>query len=237
MAYLVSAPRRRLEQQLDIIKTKVRQADPAGVPTDLREYAIAAAIFLAHAEFENYFVEVLDGLAQVYSRSASDASNLPTKLRSHLISEKLGLATLASKILTKTGEQEVLIGIERWFSSPDSTLLTGAAPLCQISGAHIYGDYTYPSLKNIERILRRLGVGDPKGLLNRQGRRDVVALLESIASLRTSLAHNATLPGISVLDVIARIDGLLIFVEAFDRVLYSQLRTTLGDQDWHSNMC
>lgn len=238
MAYHPSTHRQRLVRQLNEIKTKAQQADGPGVSTDLRDYAIAAAIFLSHAELENYFVDSLDGMADVYSQAANDASMLPVALRSHLISEKLGLGSLATKIVTKVGgEQSVLSAIERWFSSADFVLLTGARPLCQIAGVHIYGDYTYPSIKNIERILRRLGIGDPKGSLNRQVGRDVVALLESLASLRTALAHSGALPGINVMDVVTRVDELAVFVEAFDRALYEHTNTTLSDQDWHTLMC
>lgn len=237
MAYVISKHRQRVNVELDTVKTKLQCADDPSISSDLRDYAIAAAIFLAHAEFENYFVDALDGVANTYSHAAPDTSKLPAALRSHLISEKLGLNSVAIKIVARTGEHEVLQCIDKWFSSPDSVLLTGAQPLNHFGGEHIYGDYRYPSIKNIERVLRRIGVGDPKGVLNRQLRRDVIALLESIAGLRTALAHSATLPGVSILDVLARIDGLKHFIEALDRVLYLQVKSTLLDADWQSNMC
>lgn len=237
MAYLVSQQRRRLEQQIETIKAKVGQADNGPVPADLRDYAIAAAIFLAHAEVENYFVDVLEDVARVYSQAARNAVKLPSKFRAHLIAEKFGLDSLALKIVARTGEQEVFQKIEKWFVSPNIPLLTGAGFLAPVNGKDIYGDYSYPSLKNIERVLRRLGVGDPKGALNREGGRDVVGLLESVADLRTALAHAATLPGVSVQDVIQRIEGLKLFVEAFDKVLYAQVRTTLAHQSWRRLMC
>lgn len=237
MTYVISKQRRSVCVQLDLVATKLQVANEAGVSSDLREYAIAAAIFLAHGEFENYFVNVFDSVANAYSRATADSTKLPTALRSHLISEKLGFHALAIKMMVKQGEQEVLNGIERWFRSTDSVLLTGASPLCQFTGEDIYGDYTYPSIKNIERVLRRIGVGDPKGELNRQIGRDVIALLESIGSLRTALAHSAALPGVSVLDVVERIEGLKVFVEAFDKVLYKHIKTTLSDGDWLNHMC
>lgn len=237
MAYRTSKHRASVDAKLGVVKTKLSHANVAGVHGDLREYAMAAAIFLAHAEFENYFVEALDGLAQTYSQVAVDASGLPASLRAHLIVTKLALNATAEKIVTKCGEQDILHSVDRWFATTESTLLTGASPLCQFTGGDVYGDYTYPSIKNIERILRRIGVGDPRGMLNRQLRRDVVALLESIAGLRTQLAHSATMPGISLHDVIQRIDELQTFIEALDRVLYVQLSLSVSDADWQSHMC
>lgn len=236
MAYGTSKHRSSVDSKLGVVKAKLLHANTAGVHSDLREYAMAAAIFLAHAEFENYFVEALDGVAHTYSQVAANATKLPARLRAHLIVTKLSLSTTAEKIVTKYGEQEVLQAVERWFATSDSTLLTGVSPLCQFSGGHIYGDYAYPSMKNIERILKRIGVGDPKGALNRQLARDVVALLESIADLRTALAHSASMPGISLSDVILRIDGLQAFIEAFDRLLYAHLRLAVSDADWQNHM-
>lgn len=236
MAYVKSCQRRHLDQQLDVIKRKVRGADNRKTSADLREFAIAAAIFLAHAEFENYFVDALDGLAKAYTQGSDDVSKIPPKLRAHLICEKFGLEHITAKFVLKTGEQDIFTTIEKWFTSPNVTLLTGARPMSTIIGSDIYGDYSYPSIKNIERVLRRIGIGNPKGTLNKEGKRDVVGLLESIGSLRTALAHNATLPGVSVRDVIDRIDGLKDFGRAFDRVLYSKTRITVPHVSWVNAM-
>lgn len=238
MAYLISRQRVVLEQQLDSIKTKLAEANKPNVSVDLRDYAVAAAIFLAHAEFENYFIYVLSDVAQTYTSAAGDASKLPLKLRVHLVATRFNLEGLAPKLMSRSRDQEFSTTIERWFGSADVALIVGTNPLPPITGIDIYGEYSYPSRQNIDRILRRLGVGDVGGTLNRLGGgRDVVGLLESIASLRTSLAHSATLPGISVGDVLLRIDGLKIFVQAFDRTLYTQILATLTDRDWHTHMC
>lgn len=238
MAYLISRQRVSLEQQLESIKAKLGEANKPDVSADLRDYAVAAAIFLAHAEFENYFIYVLSDLAKTYTLAAGDARKIPPKLRVHLITTRFNLEGLAPKLISRARDQDFSAAIERWFTLPDTALIVGTSPLPQITGVDIYGDYSYPSMQNIERVLRRLGVGDVKGTLNRQGGgRDVVGLLDSIAGLRTSLAHSATLPGISVGDVPLRIDGLKTFIQAFDRTLYFQLLTTLTDQDWRAHMC
>jgi hypothetical protein len=237
MPYATSLQCSHLEVQLDVIKQKLNGADEVGVSSDLRDYAIAAAIFLAHAEIENYFVDAIEGVARVYTNGASDAAKLPPTLRAHLICEKFGLERLTSKMVSKIGEQEIFSIVEKWFTSPSVTLLTGAVPLRALTGGDIYGDYSYPSIKNIERVLRRIGIGDPKGTLNREGNRDVVGLLESLAGLRTALAHSATLPGVTVGDVLDRIDGIKLFSGAFDRALYAQTRLTMSRQIWIDAMC
>lgn len=237
MAYQISLSRKQLELQLDELAKKLREAERPAVSVPLREFAIAAAIFLAHAEFENYFVDVLSRLAGMYSHAAANAAELPPRLRAHLVLTQLNVEGLAGKIASRSGEPDILALVEGWFASPASALLNDSRALVPFDGRAIHGDYDYPSTKNIVRVLRRIGVGDPKGALNGTVGRDVIALLESLAALRTSLAHTATLPGIGPADVRSRIAGLKVFVRAMDRVLYSHTCRFFAHSSWRTGMC
>lgn len=237
MAYQITLSRKQLEAQLDDIVKKLREADKPAVSVVLREFAIAAAIFLAHAELENYFVDVISRVASMYSGAAANSAALPSKLRAHLVITKLNLEDLGGKIASRSGESEVLTTVEGWFTSPGIALLNETKALAPFDGKAILGDYSYPSTKNILRVLRRIGVGDPKGALNGAAKRDVFALLESLSALRTSLAHTATLPGVSPADVRDRLDGLKIFARSMDRVLYSHTCNFLAHGSWKTAMC
>lgn len=237
MPYQKSKHRQHVENQIDGITAKLMIANGAGIPSDLRDYAMAAAIFLSHAEIENYFVDVLNGVAGVYGFSTPVANSLPKKLRAHLVFEKLGIQNLSNKIAARTAEADVLSMIEWWFASPHQALLDGSAVLPPISGDDIHGRFGYPSIKNIEKILRRLGIQNPKISLNREAGKDIVGILESVADLRTALAHSATLPGVSLGDVVVRIQALKEFTNAFDRVLYTHTQVTVTQQAWDSAIC
>lgn len=237
MAYSTSRARQRLENQLDEIKRKLLLAEAGAVTIDLRDYAIAAGIFLAHAEIENYFVDLISGVATLYSLELQNACGLPSKLRAHLVHKKLGLDQFAARKFSAAAEEDNLNSIEKWFIAPAHVYLGGALPLSAITGDDIVGSNSYPSKANIEKVLRRIGIGDPRGALNRQGARDVVGLLESVGSLRTQLAHSATLPGIGVMDVVSRIDGLKVFCHAFDKVLYAHLTSAVPEPSWAARMC
>ncbi|MBC7489273.1 MAG: hypothetical protein H7240_04080 [Glaciimonas sp.] len=237
MAYSVSRQRAHFELQLEELIRKLRLGSKKGIPTELREFAIAAAIFLAHAEIENFFVDVLDGFAQAFTIGAPTPGSLPSKLRAHLICEKFALNKISNKVVANGGEQEIFASIEKWFQSPQLPLITGSAPMVILTGLDIYGDYSYPSVKNVERILRRVGIGNPKGELNKIGKTDIVGKLESVASLRTALAHSAVLPGVSVGDVILRLKSLKKFAQAFDRLLYIQARKTVSHTTWVTALC
>jgi len=215
----------------------LRRADRNGVPPELREYAIAAAIFLAHAEVENFFGDILTRIAIAYSNGLTYSSELPKRLRAHLVAEKLNLQGFVAKFSSKTGEPAILDTVEGWFASPYHSLLNNSQRLCPFDGKDIYGDYVYPSIKNIERVLRRIGIGDPRGKLNGIAKRDVISLLESVGDLRTALAHSASLPGVSCRDVIDKMSDLRAFVAAMDRALYSHVRTSLPHAVWKTLVC
>lgn len=236
MAYSQSKYRRHLDLQIDDIVKKLHMAAKREVSTELREFSIAAAIFLAHAEVENYFIDILDGFARVLSEGAQNSTRLSSKLRAHLICEKFGLSHVSSKMISKSGEQEIFNVVEKWFVSPHLGLMTGTSALVPMTGVDIYGDYSYPSVKNIERVLKRIGIGDPKGKLNAECRKDVIGILESVGSLRTALAHSAVLPGVSIGDVKARIIALKIFVRAFDRVIYFSAIGSAPNIAWVNSM-
>jgi hypothetical protein len=237
MAYTVSVPRRQFDKQLKEIVRRLKGADAHGVTTDLREYAIAAGIFLAHAEIENYFVDLLSRLANLYSSPPLSASRLPIRLRAHLALSKSNAKTLIANAFAGREESDVLATIERWFQPSVACYFDDGLAYPTLSGADIYGRYDYPSKRNLVKVLRRIGIGDPPGQLNSIANRDVISLLESVASLRTSLAHSATLTGVSCSDAISRINGLKAFVAALDRLLYRHSTTTHPSAYWKTNLC
>lgn len=237
MAYQISLSRKSFDTQIDDIIRRLKDADKPGVSPALRDFSIAAAIFLAHAEFENYFVDVLGRLAAMYSNAAVTAAQLPARLRAHLIYTKLNLEALAGKVAARAGEPDILLAVEKWFASPSVALIDQSKPLTPFNGASIHGDQDYPSTKNIQKVLQRIGIGDPTGALNKAGKRDAFLLLKSVADLRTSLAHTATLPGISVEDVRDRLGGLKVFVRSMDRALYLHGRKSCSQAAWTAAMC
>lgn len=237
MAYLKSAARRQFEIQISQIFRRLKLADSIQIDPSLRSYAIAAAIFLSHAEVENYFVDALSRIAVLYSRAPQRASRLPARLRAHLALSKTNARVLMANVFAGKNEDETLAAVERWFHPTGAaSYFDDALIFPTLSGPDIYGSYDYPSKANLEKVLRRLGIGDPKGQLNRIARRDVISLLDSVASLRTALAHSAALPGVSCMDAIARIKGLLTFISALDRLLYQHSAATHGQQDWDACM-
>lgn len=237
MAYTISSARKHFDNQVDEIVRRLRIADRRGTDPELRSYAIAAAIFLAHAEVENYFVDALSGIAKIYSGSAYKASRLPGRLRAHLTLSKANARILVANSFAGKDEDDTLVAVERWFT-PDGVacFFDDQLNIPLLSGKDIYGTASYPSKKNLEKVLRRVGIGDPKGELNKIAKRDVASILESVASLRTSLAHTATLPGVSCKDAGARVKDLRVFVKALDRLFHKHTVATHSRSSWVAHM-
>ncbi|MDI4633838.1 hypothetical protein J7U46_12335 [Pelomonas sp. V22] len=157
MAYSISQPRKDLIAAVDEITQRAYSAAQVGVPSDVREYAFAASIFLSHAELENYFVDMIDRVARLYSNHSPSALPIPTRLRAHLFVLKSSLQAAFGAKISGGDEQSLLAAVERSFIGSAGSMINPAIALVPFTGAEILGDYSYPSIKNIERAMRRLG--------------------------------------------------------------------------------
>ena len=198
----------------------------------LKEYVYACSIFLAHAEFENYFVDVLDRVARLYSTQSASNNAVPINLRTHAFLSRSNVWRSVANWLADGNEQSLLRGAAAALNNHVPTFLSATSPPLPLTGTDISGSLTYPSVPNLIQVLRRIGMGDPKGAINQAAGTDAWSLLQSIASLRTALAHDASMPGVSERDLVARLRGLEKFVAAMDHALYVHVRQTHNDKAW-----
>lgn len=201
-------------------------------PAIVREYCVAAGVFLAHAQFENFFVDLVDSLARAYSSGRAD--ELPNRLRAYFFLKNSNLQTTISLRIAGGSEHEFLDRTSSTIAGPAKHFIDQSLPLPALEGEDIHGEQSYPSTNNIKKVLKRIGVGDPASELNKNIQADAILLLESLASLRTALAHAASLPSISTADIIKRIEGLHKFATSFDKVIYAQLVKTHSEASWHT---
>lgn len=236
MAYRKSAPRTEFHRAIANIIARVRAAGQKGVPLALREYVHACSVFLSHAEFENYFVDVLDRLARLYSAQSTSNSVLPISLRTHVFLSRSNVWRPIANWLADGNEQSLLKTTAAALNNHIPTFLGATSPPLPLTSLDISGSLTYPSVPNLIQVLRRIGIGDPVGAINQAAGADAWSLLQSISSLRTALAHDASMPGVSEQDLVARLRGLEKFVAAMDRVLYVHVRTTHKVKAWAAAM-
>lgn len=233
MAYSISRARRTLETSFTGIAKTLRIVDYKATAPPIRDYVIVAGIVLAHSEIENYISDLLDAFAGAVKSKPRKGSELPSLLRAHLFIHKSSVKSIIGNLMAGGGEKNCLDAFGAAVAGPAGTIVNDVSPLMAISGADIYTTYKYPSKDNVKRLLQRLGVADPTSELNRAIRADAIALLESLAGLRTQLAHaGGTLPGVTPRDVRDRLNGVKKFVRAFDRVLYDVTVSHFGAASW-----
>lgn len=236
MSYKSSSARNAAKEDLTGTIKRIKAAQKKSVSTDIREYVVAAAIFLAHATLENYISDVFVGIARAMRSSTSNGTKLPDMVLSHLFMEKLNKSKIYGAAIGSSAEHEMLKSVFDSLKGHAGALLDSQKPLPEFTGKDLYTNYKYPSEKNLKRIFHRIGINDIFAELNIVLRRDSKSLLESIGSLRTQLAHAGQLTGISAPDVITRIKDTEKFIGAMDRILYRSISSRYSQNCWHANL-
>ena len=237
MPYLVSAARKTTKSEFKDIMLRVRKSQKKNIEPPIREYVIAASIFLAHAILENYISDVFSAFANGIQTSPIKGSSIPNTLRAHLFLSRIDKTKIYGSAIGIHAENESLVSLSNSLKNSAGTVVDDSKTIFRFSGKDIYTSYKYPSADNLKKIFQR--IGEPKIFqqLDIVIQRDSKILLESMGSLRTQLAHTGQLPGISPSDVIQKIQDLEIFVSAIDRVMYKIVAKSFGYNIWKLHMC
>ena len=237
MAYKRSKARAELQSAFTRIVSTVRAVDTNNADTNVRDFVLAASIFLAHAELENYVSDLFAGYASAACAKATNGSALPALLRSHLFLEKANLRTIIGSFITGKSELDILKALASSLRHSAGSIVNDAVPLSPFVGRDILTLQKYPSQDNLRKVFSRIGVMNIFDRASRHLRQDASALLESLGSLRTQLAHTGTLPGVSPRDIKERLKETERFVGAIDRVMFKETAGVFGSATWASHMC
>lgn len=237
MPYSVSAARKTTRLDFKEIKSRIRKSQNKKVESTIREYVIAASIFLAHATLENYISDIFSGFANGIQSSPIKGSEIPESLQAHLFLHRIDKTKIYGAAIGTHSEVESLTSIAKSLKSHAGTVVDNTTTIFRFTGKDIFTNHKYPSVENIKKIFHR--IGEPKIFT----KLDIVlknssqSLLESLGSLRSQLAHTGQIPGVSPSDVIKRIEDVELFISAIDRVMY-KLVTSFSDQrTWKLHMC
>lgn len=237
MPYKTSRARRNLQIAYVDIDARLRAVNNSRVDPQIRDYVIAAAIFLAHAELENFIADIFSGFATGAQAIATKGSQLPGELQSHLFLSKANAQTIFGKYVANNSEKELLKSFMVALRGLAGTIVNDSVPLAPFTGRDIYVTQKYPSEDNLKKLFYRIGIDKIFDKLNSQLKQDSTALLESLSSLRTQLAHTGALPGVSCSDVRDRIRDTERFVGAMDRLIYKSMSSKFGSTVWASHVC
>lgn len=237
MPYSVSVARITTKAEFKEIKSRIRKSQNKKIEPAIREYVVAASIFLAHATLENYVSDIFSGFANGLQSSPIKGSQLPENLQAHLFLNRIDKTKVYGAAIGTHSEVDSLTSIAKSLKNNAGTVVDNSATIFRFTGKDIFTTYKYPSVDNIKKIFHR--VGEPKIFtkLDILLKGSSQGLLESLGSLRNQLAHTGQIPGVSPSDVIKRIEDVELFISAVDRVMYKILITFADQKTWKSHLC
>lgn len=97
MPYKTSRARRNLKTAYSDMDARLQSVNVSRVDPQVRDYVIAAAIFLAHAELENFIADIFSDFATGIRAMATKGSQLPGELQSHLFLSKANAQAVFDK--------------------------------------------------------------------------------------------------------------------------------------------
>ncbi|CAA6835128.1 HEPN domain-containing protein [Acinetobacter baumannii] len=199
--------------------------------SEYKDDILFSSIFLSHAYFENY----IDDIFSSYTKSFANFKliDLPDYLKAFYfykaIPDKVHKLAVGFE-----NEETTLATLQSTLRNPNQLLnLHATLPQYALKGDFLYERKKYPSVDNLNIIYKRIGIKKIFNEVSRELKSDAQSYLESLSSLRTTLAHNGELVGISFDDVILSLEKFIKFVEGLDKVLHKHLLRELGDAFWN----
>jgi len=236
MSYSVSAARKTTALDFKQIKSRIRKSQNKKIEPTIREYVVAASIFLAHATLENYISDIFSGFANGLQSSPVKGSEIPENLQAHLFLNKIDKTKIYGAAIGTHSEVDSLTSIAKSLKANAGSVVDNSTTIFRFTGKDIFTNHKYPSADNIKKIFHRIGEPRIFQKLDIVLKSSSQSLLESLGSLRTQLAHTGQIPGVSPSDVIKRIEDVELFISAIDRVMYKLITSFSGQQTWKSHI-
>ena len=145
MPYKNSTARKTFNSELHSISLRVRASQGRVVNPDIREYVLAASIFLAHAALENYISDIFSGFAVGVRSKALKGSQLHENLRAHLFLSKLNTNKVYGAALGLNSEQDAYSAVSASLKGYAGTVVDDDKLIFPFLGKDIYATNKYPS--------------------------------------------------------------------------------------------
>lgn len=236
MAYKKSQARNTLQFDLNGILAKVKLAEKRSIDPNIKEYVLAASVFLAHATLENYISDVFSKFANGIHSLSLKGEDLPENLRAHLFLKNINKPKIYGAEIGIYSEKEAFAALSKALNGYAGKIIDNSKTIYEITGEDIYTCYKYPSESNLNKIFERIGISNIFNVLSARMNRNAVATLQSLGSLRTQLAHTGQIPGISPRDIKKRLSELEDFVSAVDRTIYKEMVSKYGQNAWYRHV-
>jgi len=231
MAYARSAAFKSLQRRLRELHSVVAHAwrlKKGGKRLPIyKEALLSSSVLLSFAHFESYVGDVTNDVCKAFCSAALSSAQFPAALRAHVaVGSKLkGWGEIQDP--TKQRAQILAHKANGGFE-----ILNDLTVPLKIDVDSILVDVSYPKLKNVKKLLNRLGVDDPIASLIKSGGHSISQKLISIHDARAELAHTGQAPNWTKTDYQHRLQELLQFAAAMDRVLFTLVASTVKSTNW-----
>lgn len=199
-----------------------------GLHSDLKNYVLGASVVFLHAKLENYISDLFNGICQEACRINLDATQIPQSLLGWLFLAD-GHLERSRSFVARNDEYEFATHTGSYINSE---LLNGRANYLRIERFKGIADKSYPSVKNIKRMFKRIGITNIFSRLKARLKFDVELEIVSLNGLRGSLAHSGLSGSLSYTDVKDHLDKINRIVKAIDKESFYHLRGSCPVAIW-----
>ncbi|WP_420578116.1 HEPN domain-containing protein [Ekhidna sp.] len=231
MPYQKSQARFDFEAGTKSLKQVAKQVSYKSSPLkyDQKLLIFQSTIFLMSAKIEEYTKVLIEKIIFNYKSKNALMKEIPENIRTKaLIDNQLyhyknynhntDERKLIEKISCNKDYYEILNPDNRYRNS--------------INSKSVIATNKYPSVKNIKILYFRIGIKDIFNEIAKRGKKDYKGQLESFLSVREAIAHQEA-PVLTYQDVERHLGNLNDLINKIDRVVYSHIVKTSGDDYWN----
>lgn len=205
----------------EIEEVLMKVAPPKKNDPDIKNYIHGAAILFLSAKLENYISDLFEGMAQEFCRLGVSENQIPNALLGWVFLRD-GNEQSTKKYIANGNEGEYIKNVGDYLNGEVFSSTSSYLTADKFRGL---ADKSYPSVRNLKKMYKRIGVASIFGLLKTRMKSNADAELESLNSTRGALAHSGISGTLTYSDVKSKIESIKKLVAALDKETYYYLRS------------
>lgn len=227
--YVPSNAREEFKNSLvEITETLKLIAPPKKVDPKLKNYVLGAAILFMSAKLENYISDLFKGICQRACGEIQSADGIPAHLLGWIFLND-GHLELSRSFVARSDEGDF---IKKTGTYLQQDLLAKQGTFLKDEKFRGIDSKSYPSVKNVKKMYRRIGIESIFTLLSKRMKVDVEGRLKSFNSIRGKLAHSGIDGAFSYGDIKAQRKSINQLVAALDKETFYFLRQSNAWKAW-----
>jgi hypothetical protein len=194
---------------------------------------LCSCILLTSARFEKYLESILDSWGAYInykSQEKKGLKNVKVPHNTRMFKLLIGNMQLYRKFLLENNEVQTIKDLQKNIAL--MYLADDKLNMQSFRISQIYADKKYPSPKNLQKLFFRLGIDNIFDEISKKLRKDSKKELDSFNSVRTSIAHEAQITGLSLDDIKAKLTSIIKITEAIDIILFDHFKSHTGAESW-----